>query len=99
DVGAPGAPQVVDATAQVGEGDHAAARGAREVGAAEEGAAVGGEEDGHGPAALTGQGLDRLHVDLVDVGTLLAVDLHVDEQLVHAGRNGGVFERLVRHDV
>ena len=37
----------------------------------------------HRPAAAAGQRLHRLHVDRVDVGSLLAVDLHVDEQLVH----------------
>jgi hypothetical protein len=48
---------------------------------------------------LTGQGLDGLHVDLVDVGTLLPVDLDVDEQLVHQRCDVGVLERLVRHHV
>ena len=71
----------------------------REVGAAEERAAVGREEHGHRPAALAGHGLDGLHVDGVDVGPLLAVDLDVDEQLVHHRGGVLVLERLVGHDV
>ena len=43
--------------------------------------------------------MQRRHVDLVDVGPLLAVDLDVDEQLVHHARGGVVLEALVRHDV
>ena len=39
------------------------------------------------------------HVDVVDVGPLLAVDLHVDEQARSSGGGFGVLERLVRHDV
>jgi hypothetical protein len=94
-----GAPELVDPLAQLGKRDDAAAPGAREVRAAEERPAVGGEEDGHRPAALPRQGLDRLHVDLVDVGALLPVDLDVDEQVVHERRDLGVLERLVRHHV
>ena len=52
----------------------------REVGAAEERPPVGREEHRHRPAAAAGHGLDRVHVDRVDVGALLAVDLDVDEQ-------------------
>ena len=42
---------------------------------------------------------DRVHEDRVDVGALLAVDLHVDEQLVHQLRGRRVLEALVRHHV
>jgi hypothetical protein len=38
-------------------------------------------------------------VDLVEVGALFAVDLDVDEQVVHEPRRRLVLERLVRHDV
>ena len=68
------------------EARHAAALVGREVGAAVEGDAVGVEEDGHRPAAVAGHRLHRLHVDRVDVGALLAVDLDRDEVLVHVGR-------------
>ena len=64
------------------EARHAVAR-LREVGAAEERPAVGRQEHGHRPAAVTGHRLHRVHVDRVDVGSFLAVDLHVDEQVVH----------------
>jgi hypothetical protein len=99
DVVPPGAPQLVDAAAQVGERDHAAPLLAREVRAAEERSPVRGEEDGHGPAAVAVEGVDGLHVDLVDVRPLLAVDLDVDEQVVHQACDGLVLERLVGHHV
>ena len=70
-----------------------------EVGAAEERLAVGGHEDRHRPAARARHRLGGLHVDRVDVGSLLPVDLHVDEQLVHHGRRGRVLEGLVGHHV
>ncbi len=71
----------------------------REVGAAVEGHALGVEEDGHRPAALAGHRLHRLHVEGVDVGALLAVDLDVDEVLVHVGGRLGVLEGLALHHV
>src|SRR4051812_42432926 len=43
--------------------------------------------------------MQRVHVDLVDVGPLLAVDLDVDEQLVHQACGRLVLEALVRHHV
>ena len=55
----------------------------REVRAAEERLAVGREEDGERPAALAGERDDRVHVHGVDVRPLLAIDLDVDEELVH----------------
>jgi hypothetical protein len=51
----------------------------REVGAGVEGLQVGRQEDRVGPAALPGQDLRGGHVDLVEVGPLLAVELDVDE--------------------
>jgi hypothetical protein len=67
-------------------------RGPWKVGAAEERPAVGRQEHSHGPTALAGDGLNRLHVNGVDVRSLLAVDLDVDEQFVHHGRDSGVLE-------
>ena len=63
------------------------------------GSPVGREEDGHRPAAVPGQRDDRVHVDRVEVGPLLAVDLDVDEVLVHQRRRLLVLERLVLHHV
>ena len=71
----------------------------RVVRAAEERLALGGEEDRHRPAAVPGERDDRVHVERVDVGPLLAVDLDVDEALVHERRRLVVLERLVLHDV
>ena len=70
-----------------------------EVGAAEERPPVGRQEDAHGPAAAPGHGLHGVHVDAVEVGALLAVDLDGDEVLVEVGGGGLVLERLALHDV
>ncbi len=86
-------PGVVDGGHQLQEG------GLGEVGAAVERAPVGGEEHRHGPASAAGEGLHGVHVDGVDVRSLLAVDLHVDEQVVHHRRHLGVLEALVGHHV
>ena len=71
----------------------------RVVRAAEERLALGREEDGHRPAAVPGQRDDRVHVDRVEVGALLAVDLDADELLVHLRGGLLVLERLVLHHV
>ena len=70
-----------------------------EVGAGEERLLVGREEDGHGPAALAGERLHGGHVDAIDVGSLLAVDLDVDEVLVHEAGDLVRLEGLVSHHV
>jgi hypothetical protein len=44
-------------------------------------------------------GLDGIHVDGVDVGALLPVDLDAHEPVVHGRRHLGVLEALVGHDV
>ena len=88
-------------------GEHFAKRGhpvaalAREIGAREDRqVAVGRQEHGQRPAARSARvELVRGLVDLVDVGPLLAIDLHVHEQIVHELRGGFVLERLVRHHV
>ena len=43
--------------------------------------------------------MQRAHVDRVDVGPLLAVDLDVDEEVVHDRRGAVVLEALMRHHV
>jgi hypothetical protein len=48
---------------------------------------------------MAGESGHGVHVDLVDVGPLLAVDLDAHEQLVHQRRGLGVLERLVLHHV
>ena len=65
----------------------------REVRAREKGQAVGSEEHREWPAALHAHGLRRAHVDGVDVGPFLAIDLHADEQLVHERGDLRILER------
>ena len=65
------------------EGRAAVARVLGEIRAAPERLGVGGEEHGERPAALLAELVQRAHVDGVDVGALLAVDLDVDEEVVH----------------
>ncbi len=88
-----------DAAQHVQKARPAVARGMGEVGAAPERLARRRAEHGERPAARLAQHLQRLHVDRVDIGPLLAVDLDVDEQLVHERRHFRRFEALVRHDV
>ena len=57
------------------------------------------EEHRHGPSAVTRQRLYRLHVNRIQVRTLLAINLDVHEQFVHERGGLRVLERLVRHDV
>ena len=65
-----------DRAQHVAEGRQPVARLGREVGAAVERPAVGRAEHGERPAAVAVETHDGVHVDLVDVGPLLAVDLH-----------------------
>ena len=69
----------------------------RVVRAAEEGPPVGGEEAGHRPAALTGQRDGRIHVDRVQIGSFLAVDLDAHEVVVDGGGDLVVGKRFVGH--
>jgi hypothetical protein len=71
----------------------------RVVGTAVERLAVRREEHRHGPSALAGEADDGVHVEGVQVRTLLPVDLDVDEALVHERRRFLVLERLVLHHV
>ena len=52
----------------------------RQVRRGEEGVAFRREHDGHRPAAAPRHDLDRAHVQRVEVGALLAVDLDADER-------------------
>ena len=81
-------------------GPHAAlAVTGRKVGAAVERLALGCQPDGHRPAAAAAHRLHRGHVEAVDVGTLLAVDLDRDVVLVQVARDLLVLERLLLHHV
>jgi hypothetical protein len=48
---------------------------------------------------VTTDRLHRLHVDRVDIGALLAVDLDVDEVVVHVGGGLRILEGLTLHHV
>ena len=61
----------------------APARLRRPIGSAVDRRAVGRQEHRQRPAALLAHRVQRAHVDVIDVGPLLAIDLHVDEQRVH----------------
>ena len=75
----------------------AVARLGREVGAAEKRHAVRQEEHGQRPAALLAKLLQRGHIERIDVGPFLSVDLDVHEQLVHERRGVGILKALMRH--
>ena len=89
-----------DACAQIGKPRQAVARGLGEVRAAEERCAVGRQEHGQRPAtrALREHLVGKL-IDLVEIGALFAIDLDVDEQLVHHLGHGGVLKAFMRHHV
>ena len=96
---APGPIRLGDGGQHAGKAGHPVPVLGRKVGAAEERLERGGQEDAHRPAAAAGHGLHRGHVDVVQVGALLAVDLDRHEVAVQLLGDGRVLERLVRHDV
>ena len=87
-----------DPRQEVHESRQAVAPVLRKIGAAIERLAVGREEHRQRPApgAAREQRVRGL-VDLVQIRTLLAVDLDVDEQLVHQRGHLRILERLVGH--
>ena len=76
---------------------HAPGIRGRKIGSTIEGLEAGREKHRHRPAAVAGHRLDRVHVDLVQVGTLLAVNFDVDEVLVHHRGDVGVLEAFSLH--
>ena len=92
-------PGARDRVQHLAEGRHAVTRLRREVRAAGERFALRRQEDRHRPAAAAVQRDDGVHVDRIEVRSLLAVDLDVDEVLVHERRRLRVLERLALHHV
>ena len=93
------APGIVDRSQHLAERGHAVARLGRVVRPAVERLARRRQEHGHRPPAVAGHPDHRVHVDGVEIGPLLAVDLDVHEHPVHQLGGLRVLERLVRHDV
>jgi hypothetical protein len=69
----------------------------REVGAAVERLAIGGEESSERPSALSADGLHGGLVSAIDIGTLVAVDFHGDEMLIDDRGNFGIVVGLAIH--
>ena len=55
----------------------------REIRASVEGLALRGEKHGQRPTPASGQHLHRVHIDLIHVRPLFAINLDIDEELVH----------------
>ncbi len=94
-----GAIDVGDFAQYIDECRAAVAGGLGEVGTAPDGSAVRRQEHGERPAALLAGGVEGGHVDLVDVGALLTIDLDVHEKLVHDRGGFRVFEAFMGHDM
>jgi hypothetical protein len=86
-----------DGAKQVREGRAAEAGGRRKIGAAPYGLRVRCQDHGQRPSARLSEGVQRRHVDLVDVGSLLPIHLDVHVELVHDRGDRGIFEALMRH--
>ena len=71
----------------------------REIGAAKKGFAIGEQKSGERPAALAGNGADGGLIAGVDVGPLVAIDLHGDEMFVDDFGDLGVFVAFAVDDV
>ena len=71
----------------------------REIGPAPKRLAIRGQEHRQWPATLLTHQRQRVLIDLVEVGPLLAVDFDIDEQPVHRRRDLRIFEALPRHDM
>ncbi len=71
----------------------------REIGAARERLQVRRQKHRHRPTALARQHLHRGHVNLIEVGPLLAIDLDADEVLIEDFGDLFILETLVLHDV
>jgi hypothetical protein len=92
-------PNAVNGFHHLDEARPAVSRHRRKIGPAPKGSAGGRQKHGQWPAALLAHGRQSCHVDLVDVGPLLAIHLDIDEEPVHDVGNFGFLEAFMRHDV
>src|SRR6185437_3476202 len=90
---------VLDGAQHLGKAGAAPARRRREICAAPEWLALRRQEHGERPAALLAEQRQRVLVDGIEVGPLLAIDLDADEERVHQPGDRRVLEALMRHDV
>ena len=81
------------------EGGHAVAGAIGKVGSSVERSSLRREPDAERPSTSAGQGGDGVHVDGVQIGTLLPVHLDADEVAVEQFRGGRIRERLPLHHV
>src|SRR5689334_15947468 len=86
-----------DGAQHLGKSGTAPARRRRKVSAAPERLAFRCQKHGEWPAALLAHERQRVLVDRIEIGPLLAIDLDVDEELVHEARDLVVLETLMRH--
>ena len=71
----------------------------REIGPPVKRDLIGSQKHGHGPAAASGGHLNVIHVEGIQVGPFLSIDLDVHEVGVHDFGDGFIFERLPLHDM
>ena len=93
------APGLVDRSTQVDESRCPATALLREIRPSEKWSAVWEGPHGERPATVASHGLHGRHVDRIDVGVLLAIDLDVDKEIGHHLAGVVVFEAFVGHDV
>ena len=71
--------------------------GIGEVGASVKGLLIGHQKYIQGPSSLESHGLHSIHVNVVQVGPLLAVDFDADKMGIHECRRCGVFKTFLFH--
>ena len=79
------------------EGRPAIVRDLGKISAAPERFASWRQEHGQGPAAAFAKSVQSRHINMIDIGALLAIDLDVHEKLVHHGRGRFVLKTFMRH--
>jgi hypothetical protein len=57
------------------------------------------QEDGHGPSPRTRHYLNSIHINFVEIWTFLAVDLDIDEAIIHDLSDSLILKGLLFHDM
>ena len=92
-------PEVSDSVCEVQKPYAVVAALLWQVGCSEEGLLFRSHDDCQWPTAPTSHHLGYLHVDAINIGTLLSVDLDIDEDVIHLLGNFIVFKRFMGHDM